>query len=159
MPSKETRELDLVFREVCIQSNNFGMKLVQTRDKLKPFCDEGVVHKDRKRCNKNDKEAGDDEDKKRDVVVEKRIWEYKERIKELITDTDIYGLTKLLKEVTEDLDDDPHIDYIQKKLRLEIIHCQLCIRENFIWKQKVKETQSNLAKNMFANAIMQDAKE
>ena len=39
----------MLFKEVGIQSNHLGMTLVNTREKLKPFVDDGVVHKDRKR--------------------------------------------------------------------------------------------------------------
>ena len=116
MPSKETKELDLLYREVGLMSNNFGMKLVQTREKLKPFCDEGVVHKDRKVCTKKKQEENND--RKKDPKLEARICEYKERIKELLEDTNVYGLEKVVKELTQDLDDDADIDYISESLRL-----------------------------------------
>ena len=56
-PSEEARILDQLYKEVGIQSNHLAMTLVQTREKLKPFVDDGVVHKDRKR---ETKKATDD---------------------------------------------------------------------------------------------------
>lgn len=50
--SDEAKALDVVFREVGILSNQLGMTLVNTRQKLQPFIDEGVVHKDRKKAKK-----------------------------------------------------------------------------------------------------------
>ena len=49
-----------------ILSNQLGMTLVNTRQKLQPFIDEGVVHKDRKKVKRSEK--ADNETK-----IERRI--------------------------------------------------------------------------------------
>ena len=58
------------------------MTLVQTREKLKPFVDDGVVHKDRKR---QIKKAGDEViNQKKNAELEERICEFKVLITEAI---------------------------------------------------------------------------
>ena len=45
-------QLDITQRECEFMSNQLGLNLVQLRQKLKPFIDEGVIYKDRKQVNK-----------------------------------------------------------------------------------------------------------
>ena len=76
---------------------------------MKPFIDDGFVHKDRRRS----KIIPDDgHEKKIDPSLEARIWEYKERILESMEEKNIFELQKIVKEVSIDLDNDPHIEYI-----------------------------------------------
>lgn len=74
-PSEETRRLDHLFKEVGIQNSNLGMTLVQTREKLKPFVDDGVVHKDRKRQIK--KPNDDIINQKKNAELEERVCDFK----------------------------------------------------------------------------------
>ena len=46
--SEAAKRLDACKREVEMMSVQLGLTLVQTRQKLQPFLDEGVVYKDRK---------------------------------------------------------------------------------------------------------------
>ena len=136
-PSEEARKLDMLYKEVGIQSNHLGMTLVQTREKLKPFVDDGVVHKDRK---KETKRATDDFiNQKKNADLEERICSYKIKIQESIEEKNIPSLEKIVAELTMDLDDNPDNIYVQQTLRLNIIHAQICIREFFKWKEAVKE--------------------
>ena len=82
---------------------------------MKPFIDDGFVHKDRRRSKYN---PDDGVEKKIDPALEQRIWEYKERILEHITEKSIFELQKIVNEVSYELDNDPHIEYIQDSLRL-----------------------------------------
>ena len=86
-PSEEARILDQLYKEVGIQSNHLAMTLVQTREKLKPFVDDGVVHKDRKRETK--KATDDFVNQKKNVVLEERVCAYKIKIQENIEDKNI----------------------------------------------------------------------
>ena len=45
-------QIDITQRECEFMSNQLGLNLVQLRQKLKPFIDEGVIYKDRKQVNK-----------------------------------------------------------------------------------------------------------
>ena len=132
------------------------MTLVQTREKLKPFIDDGVVHKDRKREVK--KEGDDFSIQKKNAKLEEKICANKIRIQESIEEKNITELEKIVTELTIDLDETPDNVYMQSSLRLNIIHAQICIREFFIWKNTVKETQVFKARNMFADAIKSDIK-
>ena len=86
-PSEEARILDQLFKEVGIQSNHLGMTLVQTREKLKPFVDDGVVFKDRKR---EAKKTNDDFfNQKKNAELEEKICAYKIKIQENIEEKNI----------------------------------------------------------------------
>lgn len=56
--SKEAKLMNKLFNDVKKQNNGLGMTLVQTREKLKPFVDDGVVHKDRKKESKPANDEG-----------------------------------------------------------------------------------------------------
>ena len=49
MASEEAKHLNKLFYSVGRNNTDLELTLLATRDKLKPFLDEGVVHKDRKR--------------------------------------------------------------------------------------------------------------
>ena len=113
------------------------MTLVQTREKLKPFVDDGVVHKDRKR---ETKKASDDfVNQKKNAVLEERICAYKIKIQENIEDKNVTNLEKIVNELTMELDDGPDNLYLQQSLRLSIIHAQIFIREFFKWREAEKD--------------------
>ena len=96
------------------------MTLVQTREKLKPFVDDGVVFKDRKR---EAKKTNDDFfNQKKNAELEEKICGYKIRIQENIEEKNITQLEKIVGELTTDLDDNPDNIYMQQSLRLNIIH-------------------------------------
>ena len=48
-PSEDASQLNELFDKVGEHNNKLEMTLITTRDKLKPFVDEGVVHKDRRK--------------------------------------------------------------------------------------------------------------
>lgn len=76
--SEEARALDVVFREVGILSNQLGMTLVNTRQKLQPFIDEGVVHTDRKIRKKKERlHDGIMIEKKLDATLHTEVKDYK----------------------------------------------------------------------------------
>jgi len=58
-------------------SNQLGLTLVATRQKLQPFVDEGVIYKDRKIVSKKNQE---DVKSRRDAELDERIVAYKEKI-------------------------------------------------------------------------------
>lgn len=70
--------MDLLFKEVGVQSNHLGMTLVTTREKLKPFVDDGVVHKDRKHVVR--KGGEDFTNQRKNAQLEERICEYKVKL-------------------------------------------------------------------------------
>ena len=70
------------------------MTLVQTREKLKPFVDDGVVHKDRKREVK--KNIDEFLNQKKNQELNQKISEYRTTIVELIKDKAINSLEKLV---------------------------------------------------------------
>lgn len=85
--SEEARLMDKLFREVGKYNNSLGMTLVSTREKLKPFVDDGVVHKDRK---KDTRKGGDDSiGVRKNNDVEERLVDYKVRIIECIQDKNL----------------------------------------------------------------------
>jgi hypothetical protein len=79
--------MNKLFREVRNQSNSLGMTLVSTREKLKPFVDDGVVHKDRKK----DSRKGNDDNitLRKNSNFEERLVDYKVRIIESIQDKNL----------------------------------------------------------------------
>ena len=76
-PSDGAKRLDTLFREVELMSTQLRMTLVQTRSKLQPFIDEGVIYKDRKivRYKRDDEKMNHI-----DPEVEERIMNYKDKI-------------------------------------------------------------------------------
>ena len=82
-PSKEAKRLDVVFKEVGILSNQLAMTLVNTRQKLQPFVDEGVVHKDRKKATKKNVDEVSKQ-RQQDSKVTDKIREYREAIQDAI---------------------------------------------------------------------------
>ena len=77
--SDEAKALDVVFREVGILSNQLGMTLVNTRQKLQPFIDEGVVHKDRKKAKKSEKADNETKiERKIDMTLHAEVRQYRE---------------------------------------------------------------------------------
>ena len=125
------------------------MTLVQTREKLKPFVDNGVVHKDRK----HEKKKKDEDDlfkRKKDEELEERICNYKAMIQDCIEEKKISELEKIVAKLTQEMQDTPENLYMQQCLRLNIIHAQICIGEFFKWKEKLKKKQVARAKKMFA---------
>ena len=86
------------------------MTLVQTREKLKPFIDEGVVHKDRKR---EVKKASDDFlSQKKNVKLEEKIIELKVKIITCIEEKNMVVLEKLIAELANEMVETPESSYI-----------------------------------------------
>lgn len=78
------------------------MTLVQTREKLKPFVDDGVVHKDRK---KQVKKASDDfANQKKDADLEEIIVNYRVDIAENIRDKNILRLEQILRDLAQEIE-------------------------------------------------------
>ena len=96
------------------------MTLVTTREKLKPFVDDGVVHKDRKRQVKRG--MVDFTNQKKNAELEERICEYKVKMIQAIQDRNIKTLENIVQELSGDLDETPDNDYVVSCLRLNIIH-------------------------------------
>ena len=100
--SEEAKALDCVYREVGIPSNQLGMTLVHTRQKLQPFIDEGFVNEDRKHKTAKDKMKKPVilKVKKTDCNLDYAIYEYRLRIREHIKNTEIHELDYLLKRLS-----------------------------------------------------------
>ena len=87
------------------------MTLVQTREKLKPFVDDGVVHKDRKREKK--REVDSFLNQKKNDELNERICVFKIKIQEAIENKEIPLLEKIVNELTIELDENPDNQYLQ----------------------------------------------
>ena len=129
------------------------MTLVQTRQKLQPFLDDGVVYKDRKIVKKVE-----DESKRRDADLEERIVKYREQIAGFIENRRYMELEMILNELTLSQIDDIDSLKIYEELRMSIVHGQICLAAFFKWKRDVKEKQVQLANQNFKNALIEDAK-
>lgn len=156
--SKEARKLDIVFREVGIMSNQLAMTLVNTRQKLQPFLDDGVVHKDRKKATKKNLDENSSKRQQDPRVIDK-IRDFRERIHACIEEAKIYELESVLNELVLEMDDTPEYNEIYRALRLNIIHGQILLANFFKHKREQKDKQVNNAKKMFSNALMADAKD
>ena len=117
--SDEAKNLNKLFNSVGQLNDELEMSLVTNRDRLKPFVDEGVVHKDRKREVK--RYAEDGQKPKNHVQLEERITILKNKISDLIKDKNIGELKDLIVQ-TADLADDPDNDYVISSVRMYIIH-------------------------------------
>jgi len=131
------------------------MTLVNTRQKLQPFVDEGVVHKDRKKATKKNVDENAQKRKQDPRVIDK-IREYRESIQDAIQQGKIWDMDKVLKEIM-DLDDTPENNEIYKALRIYIVHGQIMWAQFFKWKRECKDKQVKNAKSMFSNALVADA--
>ena len=101
------------------------MTLVQTREKLKPFVDDGVVHKDRKR---EIKRTGDEyHNQRKNAELQEKICEYRIRITEAIREKEIKVLERIITELTSELDETPDNNYIISSLKPNVIHAQICL--------------------------------
>ena len=136
LPSEEARELEALFDEVGKNNTHLDMTLVQTREKLKPFVDEGVVHKDRKREVKMADESSKPKDHSK---LEEIICDYRVKIFEYITNKKIVPeLEKLITELTN-LPEDSESNYILGELRMHIIQGQICLSKFHEWREQQRE--------------------
>jgi hypothetical protein len=87
---------------------------------MKPFVDEGVVHKDRKRVVK--KAGFLYAAQQKDVKLNERICEYRVKIQDFIAEKDTRSLELVVNELTSGLAENPENLYMAQKLRLDIIH-------------------------------------
>ena len=120
--------------------NQLGLTLVQTRQKLQPFLDDGVVYKDRKVVKR-----AQEENKRRNADLEDRIVSYREKIAACIENKRYYELQNLLNDLTISQHDDIDSLKVYEELRLPIIHGQICCAQLFKWKRDVKERQVEIA--------------
>ena len=137
-------------------SNQLGLTLVITRQKLQPFVDEGVIYKDRKIVNKKKEQ---DTVKRKDAELEERVTAYRDKIHDCITYKRLFELEQVLNELTLSQDDNPDNMKIYKELRMNIIHGQICLASFFKWKQDQRQKQVNNAQKSFRVAMMLDAKD
>ena len=136
-------------------SNNLGMTLVQTREKLKPFVDDGVVFKDRKKVAKKAIFQFSNQEKNPDLKA--RITETRLRLRHLIETKNVNQLERELYQITTDVDENPDNQYVLKQLELDVINAQICVAEFFKWKENMKNAQVHLAQGMFKEALKADA--
>ena len=82
------------------------MTLVNTRQKLQPFVDEGVVHKDRKRCNKKKDYLPEQKKENREnLTLQVEARDFKLKIQEYMEKKQMHELDHLLNEIALKLDD------------------------------------------------------
>ena len=112
-------------------SNQLGLTLVQTRQKLQPFLDQGVVYKDRKIV-----KIDDNGDEKKNADIEERIVLYREKILHSIENKKMFELETILNELAITLDDNIDNINIYKELRMSIVHGQICLAAFFKWKKE-----------------------
>ena len=135
-PSEGARRLDAAYREVDLMSNQLGLTLVATRQKLQPFVDDGVIYKDRKIVSKKLEES---KKNRRDAELDERIVAYKEKIQETIENSRLFELEQVMNELTLSQDDNPENLKIYKELRMNIIHGQICLASFFKWKRDMRQ--------------------
>lgn len=129
------------------------MTLVATREKLKPFVDEGVVCKDRKRDPKKDLSANINP--KKAIGLEERLTNYRLTIIEFIQQKNYKGLESLVKEFTM-AHEDPENNYLADQLQYDIILCQLYLKRFAEWKEEQTSKLAQETKYMFNEAILID---
>ena len=151
--SVEAKALDVVFREVGILSNQLGMTLVNTRQKLQPFIDEGVVHQDRKRRKKDKKSEEIKIERKIDCTLHSEVAEYRAKIKDLMERRHVHELSHLLDQLIQKLDDSKYSDELYTMLRMDIIHGQICMAKYFNWKQELTLKRSAEGNTLFKEAV------
>ena len=146
-------------RQVGILSNQLSMTLVQTRQKLQPFIDNGFAHEDRKK-----KTRSNYAEMLRKVVNEKRVdqqsfdsvvHEFRKQIKQHMREREMFELDLLIARLSN-LDDSKYNNELYKQLRLDIIHAQICLAGFFEWKQKNKLKQIKNASSLFTDSVKND---
>ena len=109
------------------------MTRVQTRSKLQPFIDEGVIYKDRKivRYKRDDEKMNHI-----DPEVEERIMNYKDKIQACIREGTMFELEAIINELTLSMDDNIDNLRIYERLRMNLIHGQICLAHFWRWKDE-----------------------
>ena len=118
--SEAHKRLDCGERQVEMLRSQVGVTLVQLRQKLQPFIDEGVVYKDRKLVNKKKKRH--EISLMKENELEEAVGRYKEQIQACIKHKRLYELEKVLNALTLSPETDPDSLAIYRGLRLNIIH-------------------------------------
>lgn len=98
--SIEAKELDIKTRELKAVVESLIQMLVISRDRLKPFLDEGFVHDDRQI--KQGKDKGDGP-KASDARTLDRVKNFKWQMGHYLKENNLEGVETLIRELTEDM--------------------------------------------------------
>ena len=112
------------------------MTLVNTRQKLAPFVDDGFAHENRAKKKKIVVPLVVDRTEKRiDATLELLVSDYRSKIKAHMRDREYHELDQLLNPLTTKLGDSRYDNELTKELRLDVIHGQICLANYHEWRQ------------------------
>ena len=119
-------------------NTQLSLTLVQTRQKLAPFIDDGVVMKDRKPVTKKKEESNDPKIKNQEI--EEKISNFQARINDCIANKEFADLENVLNDLVATNDDSPDNLKVYHALRLKIIQGQICLAQYFKWMSQMRES-------------------
>ena len=94
-----------------------------------------------------------EQEKKVDFNLFDEIKEYRTKIKDMIRKRNVHELSKLLDSLALKLDDTSYCDELYKKLRMDIIHGQICLAHYFTWKQNLNQRAEAEGQTLFQNFV------